>query len=289
VPDQKRLGRREGAGRGLEPAQGRGVRLRDKVVLLTGASSGIGWETAKAFASRGAKLALAARREDKLRELSGLIGGAVETLVIPCDVSQPSQGREAVARTVALFGKHDVLVNNAGIMATRRFHQQDLEEIESVMRTNYTGAAALIQAALPGMLTAKSGHVVNVASMAGVMGLPYMAAYCASKHALVGLTESLRREYRGTGVTFSAVCPGSVDTPMASDNLKDEKLGKLARPKTAAQVGALIAETCLTRDAEVLYGDAPGFLLRLTKLMPGLSDWALDIAYRRRHPLGRGE
>lgn len=264
--------------------------LQDQVVLLTGASSGIGWAAALEFAGHGARLALAARREGKLRELAGLLEARkAECLVLPCDVSEPRQARAALEALLKRWGRLDILVNNAGINSSRRFHEQPWEEAEGILRTNYLGSAFLIHAALPVMLSQGRGHVVNVSSIAGLLGLPYMASYCASKFALTGLTEALRREYYESGVTFSLLCPGTVDTPMAGESLKDERLGLLIRPKTAEQVARKIISCCLRRSPELIYGEAPGFLLRLSKFLPAFVDWVIHQGAKRVHPLGRRE
>ncbi|MBI5631011.1 MAG: SDR family NAD(P)-dependent oxidoreductase [Elusimicrobia bacterium] len=262
--------------------------IKNKVVLVTGASSGIGWAAAKAFAAEGAMVALAARRVEKLRELEGLIvraGG--EALVLPCDISRPEESRAALEGTLKRWGRLDILVNNAGILSSVPFHEQSPEDIEAIMRTNYLGAAGLIRAALPHMLRQSSGHVVNVASVAGIVGFPYIAAYCASKFALVGLTEALRREYYGSGVAFTALCLGLVDTPMADQSLRDEAFGKWARPKTAEQVAAKILACCRSRAAEIIYADAPSWSYRLASVLPRLSDWIIHQGAKRLHPVGR--
>lgn len=259
--------------------------LKGKTVLLTGASSGIGWATALELSRRGCRLALAARRKDKLEELAGLLPEG--TLTIPWDVSDIGRAPELIAQVEGRFGRLDVLINNAGIMSTKHFHEQDMSEVESVLQTNFFGAAALTRAALPHMLARQDGHIVNIASMAGVLGFPFMAAYAASKFALVGLTESLRREYRGTGVALSVFCPGSVLTAMTAASLADEKLGALARPKTLEQMARRIADCCAERSPEVLYGDAPGLLLRFGQWFPRLTDRLIHLTYTRAHPLGR--
>lgn len=261
------------------------MRLEGKVALITGASSGIGWAAAEAFAAEGACLALAARRQDKLEELGGKLKGRAQLLAF--DVSETEKAGQLIKKVVDRWGRLDLLINNAGVMSTARFHEQSLGEMEAVMKTNYLGSAALAQAAIRVMLRQGSGHIVNVASMAGLMGLPYMAAYSASKHAVAGLTESLRREYYGTGLTLTLLCPGSVDTAMSADSLKDEELGRLARPKTAAQVAEQIVASCVHRSEELIYGDAPGLLLKLSKLAPGLSDWLVHKTYQKAHPLNR--
>jgi uncharacterized protein len=259
-------------------------RLKDKVVLLTGASSGIGWAAAVELARHGARLALAARRADKLTELARLL--RTESFLVPCDVADVKQCRQAVKAVVKTYGRLDILINNAGVTASARFHEQDFRDVEKILQTNFCGAAALIHEALPVMLKQKQGHIINVASMAGLLGMPYMAAYAASKFALVGLTDSLRREHYRSGIALTCICPGSVDTPMAAEGLKDRQLGRLARPKSAEQMAKKIASCCVNPRPRLIYGDVPSPVLHLAQWAPRLADWVLHHTYTRAHPLG---
>lgn len=259
--------------------------LRGKIVLLTGASSGIGWETARALSAAGARLALVARRADKLEELVRLCPGS---RAYPFDVSDAAGAAGLVARVEKDLGPLDVLINNAGVASFARFEEQDLDDVERLMRVNYLGAAALMRAALPGMLARRSGHVVNVASIAGLFGMPYIAAYAASKFALVGLTEAMRREHYGSGVDFTAFCPGTVETPMTSEVLADETLKRSGpKPKSAAEIARAILRCCERRPREVVIGEAPGFLVHAARFIPGIADWATHRVVSRLHPAAR--
>ncbi len=262
--------------------------LRDKVIILTGASSGIGWATALELGRRRPRIAILARRIQKLVELSKLLEAAqAQVLTLPADVSDPSQCRRAVSEVAAKWGRVDILINNAGISGHKRFEEEPFEDIEAVVKTNYVGAAAMIHASIPHMLRQGRGHIVNVASIAGLLGFPYLASYSASKFALVGLTEALRREYWDRGVTLTALCPGTVDTPMAELALKDAQVAKYARPKTAQEVAQRIVAACLHRPAEEIFGDAPAPVVRLAKLFPWVTDRAMHAIMKRVHPLGR--
>lgn len=260
-------------------------RLEGKVVLLTGASSGIGWEAALLLGAAGARLALLARRKDKLEELAARLPESAQALLIPGDVAELEKAPERVRAVTERFGHLDVLINNAGVTAFRHFERQDPAEIETLIRVNYLGAAALIRAALPNMLARREGHVVNVASIAGLFGTPQLAAYSASKHALVGLTEALRREHYASGVAFTAFCPGSVDTPMTERVLADPALRRLSRPYSAEAMAALLVEACRRRPPLMVRGESPGILLHLSRLAPRLTDWAVHQIFRRFPPL----
>jgi len=180
--------------------------LAGKNVVITGASSGIGRATALEMARRGANVVAAARRAPALEQLQREIGAACTTVV--ADVTQP----EDCKRIIATAGRVDVLVNNAGFAVFGPIAETHPDQIRDMIDTNYLGAVRCTQAVLPQMLERRSGSIVNVASIAGIMGYAGMGAYCASKFALVGFTEALRDEVIGRGVRVALVCPGTTET-----------------------------------------------------------------------------
>jgi NADP-dependent 3-hydroxy acid dehydrogenase YdfG len=189
------------------------VELRGRVVVVTGASSGIGEATAVAFARRGAKVVLAARRRDRLEDLADRIeraGGRALPLV--CDVTQRHEVERLPAIVEEAFGPTDVLVNNAGVPGGGDFADQSPEQIERVVRTNLFGVLWGTHAFLPGMLARGRGHVVNVASLAGRFAPPGAAVYAATKFGVVGFSEALHFETEPRGVLVTAVNPGFVVT-----------------------------------------------------------------------------
>lgn len=190
------------------------ARLRGAAVIVTGASSGIGEATALAFAAKGARLALCARRFERLQGVARRCraAGAPEVVARVADVSRPGEARAFVGAALASFERVDVLVNNAGVGWRGRFQDMGEAELVDLLNTNVLGAMLTTQAALPSMLEANSGVIVNVASVLGFRAMPYSAAYSASKHALVGLSHALRGELSGTGVKVSVVYPGTTDT-----------------------------------------------------------------------------
>lgn len=177
-----------------------------KTVVVTGASSGIGKETALAFAQRAAKVILVARDKKRLEEARKLVeekGG--QGLLIECDVSDYAQVKKACTAIKKKFGEIDVLVNNAGFGLYRPFAQQDVSEVESMMRTNFFGTVYFTKELLPAMN--EGSHIVNVGSMAGKMAFPNYAGYCASKFAVSGFTESIYHELMGSGIGVHLICP----------------------------------------------------------------------------------
>ena len=183
-----------------------------ETVLVTGASSGIGRAAALAFAGKGARTILVARRRELLDSLRATIlksGG--EASVVPCDVSDKAAVEEAASRILE-SGCPDILVNNAGFALFGSVLDADIPGMESQMATNYMGMVYVTKAFLPHMVERGSGHIVNVASVAASFGLPTVAAYCASKSAMLGFSEGLRHELAGTGVGVTVVSPITVRT-----------------------------------------------------------------------------
>jgi short-subunit dehydrogenase len=213
--------------------------VKDKIVVITGASSGIGKSTAIEFASKGAKLTLVSRRREKLEELQQFLSKFnTEILVCPCDVSNKDQVKKMADQVMEKFGKIDILVNNAGFAIYGTVSDLSIEEIESQMQTNYLGMIYCTKNFLPILQKQNSGHIVNVASVAASFGLPGIASYCASKYAMLGFSEGLKHELKGTKIGVTVVSPIMVRT-----NFFDhESFGKMPKysqtsldPKTVAK------------------------------------------------------
>lgn len=188
-------------------------KLANKVVAVTGASSGIGRQTALQLDQAGARVVLLARRADKLEETAGMLSRQAETLCLTVDVTDDQQVERAVAQIIERHGRIDGWVNNAGAGIFAPFMEMSPEQFSRMMDLNYMSLVRCIRAVLPHMLAARQGVIVNVASVAGKIGSAKSTAYTASKHAALGLTTSLRAELAGTGVKVCAVNPGPVDTP----------------------------------------------------------------------------
>ncbi len=180
-------------------------------VLITGASQGSGKATAHLFAQNGYSVVLAARQPERLEAVAQDIraqGG--DALAISTDVTNPEQVQELVDKALSHYSQIDVLINNAGICLTGSVEKTQLSDWHQLMDTNFFGYVYTIEALLPHFLTRKTGSIVNVGSFGGKMPLPEMTAYCASKYAVTGLTESLRLELEPKGIFVSVVHPGVI-------------------------------------------------------------------------------
>jgi NADP-dependent 3-hydroxy acid dehydrogenase YdfG len=189
------------------------LEINGSVVVVTGASSGIGEATALAFAERGARLVVAARRTERLNALADRIekaGG--RALAATCDVTRPDQMETLRVVSEEAFGPPDVLVNSAGMRGGGRFTHLDYDEIEHQVRLNVLGVLFGTRAFLPGMMARGKGHVVNLGSLAGRFATPGNAIYGATKHAVVAFSEAMNYETEGRNVRVTAVNPGFVDT-----------------------------------------------------------------------------
>lgn len=182
--------------------------MKDKIVIITGASSGIGEACAHVFGKAGAKLVLAARNQEKLLQLSSQLATiGVQALPVICDVRLEKDCETLVQKTIAHYGQIDVLINNAGISMRALFKDADLNVLEALMQTNFWGAVYCTKFALPYLLQSK-GSIIGVNSWAGFTGLPGRTGYSASKFALLGFMEALRVENLKTGLHIGSIFPG---------------------------------------------------------------------------------
>jgi short-subunit dehydrogenase len=186
------------------------MRVEGSVAIVTGASHGIGYATARALHARGASVGLVARSGDELEAATVELGA--RAIYAVADVANVEEVAGAVAQISERLGPPDVLVNNAGIGAYGSVLEEDPEVYERLMRVNYLGTVHATLAVLPGMVARRGGHIVNVASIAGRLGAPFEAAYSASKFAVVGFSESLAAELQAVGIRVSLVNPGPVST-----------------------------------------------------------------------------
>jgi len=196
------------------------MEVKGKIVIVTGASSGIGEATAREFAREGAKVVLAARRVDRLESLAkeiAAMGTGAEALVVQADLSKLEDIQSLIAKTLEKFSRIDVLVNNAGFGRLDWLENLDpVKDIQSQFDVNVLGVIQTTRQALPVMIKQRSGHIINMCSMAGLVATPTYSVYAACKHAVHGFSEALRRETKPWGIDVSMVYPGGVTTEFAA-------------------------------------------------------------------------
>ena len=215
-------------------------KLENKVVWITGASSGIGEALALAFSNEGAKVVLSARNENELQRVAN--NCKAETLILPLDLEDQNEFKLKAEKVNSYFGAIDFLINNGGISQRSNAIETSMEVDRKLMEVNYFGAVALTKAVLPYMQKQKSGHLISISSLSGKFGFFLRSAYSASKFALVGFYESLRLEEQKNNIKVSIVFPGFILTKISQNALSGsgEKHGKLDNN----QKGGISAEKC---------------------------------------------
>lgn len=224
--------------------------LKDKVALVTGASQGIGREAALALAQAGAKVAVAARNEEKLATLVREIAAAGgEALAVKLDVADAEQVKSSFRQVTERFARLDILVNNAAITRDGLALRMKQDDWEAVLRTNLTGAHLCIQQALATMMRARAGRIINISSVVAQAGNAGQANYVAAKAGLIGLTKAIAIEMASRNITVNAIAPGFIETPMTDvlpDKVKEQlrmriPLGRLGSPKEVAAAIVFLA------------------------------------------------
>ncbi len=257
-------------------------RLNNRVAIVTGASRGLGPYMARALAAEGAHLVLAARSASELEAVAAEIRGlGRKATAVICDVASAADRQRLVEATLAEHGRIEILVNNAGIELTAHFDRQPADEISRVIEVNLTAAMHLAQAVLPAMLERKSGHVVNIASLAGKVPVPFSIPYAASKAGLIGFTESFRAEFRPRGVSASVICPGLVSEAGMYKEMQDQsgiKESFLAGTVSPAKVASDVVKAIKRDRPEMLVYRGPG------RLVSGFAEFAPGV-FERVFPL----
>jgi len=224
--------------------------LKDKVAVVTGASQGIGRETALALAEAGAKIIVAARNEEKLAALAGAIAAAGgEAFALKMDVADAEQVKAGFKQVVEKFGRLDILVNNAAVTRDGLAMRMKKDDWDAVLQTNLTGAHLCIQQALPTMMKARAGRIINISSVVAQSGNAGQANYVAAKAGLIGLTKAIAIEIASRGITVNAVAPGFIETPMTDvlpDKVKEElkvriPLGRMGSARDVASAIVFLA------------------------------------------------
>lgn len=213
------------------------MKLENRIAVITGAGRGIGRSTAIAFAKAGADIVLAARTESEINSVASEIEKlGRRTLPIRTDVQKKTDVDTLVSKTIDNFGKVDILVNNAGVAVHNPISKIREEDWDLTMAVNLKGVFLCTQAVFSHMCEQKYGHIVNVSSVSGKYGHVNGGAYCASKFAVIGFTETTNNEGRPHGVKASVVCPGPVDTKMRRDNHPDDVIENLTQPEDVADL-----------------------------------------------------
>lgn len=259
------------------------TQLKDQVVWITGASSGIGEALAISASQQGARLVLSARRVDELERVRARCANPEQVSVLPCDLMQVDQIPGFAKQARAAFGPVSVLVNNAGLSQRSLLKDTELPVYRRLMELDYFAPVALTQAVLPDMLAAKAGHVVAISSVVGKMGVPLRTGYSAAKHALHGFYEAARAELHAEGLRFTIACPGFVQTDVSRNALNgqggahgelDEAIAKGITPQQCAKKVWRAVEQ--NRDEVVIGKEAYAVLLK--RFAPGLMSRILRTA-----------
>lgn len=246
--------------------------LKDKVIVVTGASSGIGALTARMLSDRGATVVLTARSVDKLEAIGAELKGPYS--IIPLDVSQDEDVSNVFSSIRKTYGRIDVLLNNAGYGKFEYCNEMPVQEFTDMMNVNYMGIVRCTKAVLPDMIESGSGQIVNIASMAGKLGTSKSTAYTATKHAVLGFSNALRQEVREHGITISTVNPGPIDTPFfqladpSGDYVKNISWFMMKPEKVASAIVSVIEK----RKAEVDLPWMAGIGTKLYQLFPRIAD-----------------
>ena len=209
--------------------------LKGKTALVTGASGGIGWASAKVLAGAGARLAVSGTRRERLEQLVNEIDAGAAAF--PCDLSDSDAAEALVPQVEEALGQIDILVNNAGITRDNLLLRMRDEEWEQVLNVNLTSAFRLARAAAKGMMQRRYGRIISITSVVGVTGNPGQANYAASKAAMIALSKSLALELATRGVTANCIAPGMIDTDMIA-KLNDDQRAAIAARIPARRLGA---------------------------------------------------
>ncbi|WP_308635599.1 SDR family NAD(P)-dependent oxidoreductase [Paenibacillus silvisoli] len=246
--------------------------LHGKIVLITGAATGIGAETAKLLAAEGAVPILTGRRPDKLQEAASGISGRHGCYRM--DVTDSDEVARVVQQIAADYGRIDILLNNAGFGVFELFADTPIERFQAMMDTNYMGIIRCTKAVLPYMQKQGGGHIINVASMAGKLSTSKSSGYAATKHAVLGLTNAMRTEFAAMNIYVSAINPGPIDTPFLhtadpGGQYASKVRGYMLKPASVAEA---IVKVMKRRKPEVDLPRSASIGIRIYGLFPRLAD-----------------
>jgi uncharacterized protein len=257
--------------------------FQDRVVLITGASSGIGRCLAVDLAERGAVVVGCGRSLDRLQALSREFERrSPSSTVIKCDVAQLDQVRAMVTNVLSEFGKIDILINNAGVGMRKPFVETSIGVIEELTKINYLGTVYCTHEVLPSMIARRSGHIVNISSVAGKIGALNVAAYCGSKFAINGLSESLYYELKPLGVDVSVICPGPVRTDFNKPFADMPPKSPASLVVSPEFVSAAVIKAIEKDRFEVVLPRSLALICWIKRMTPNLFRAVLDRTFRAR-------
>lgn len=265
------------------------IALKDKVVLITGASSGFGMDSARLFAAEGARVVLSARRIDRLQdEADRLQTAGGQAMAIPVDVTNPAEVQSMVKTVIENYGTIDILFNNAGMGRLDWFDNLQWEhDITTQINVNLLGLMSVTHTVLPYMINQRSGHIINMSSVAGLIAPPMYSVYAASKYAVRGFTEALRREVRTYGIHVSGIYPGPAHTEFGQNLDTDFLEKKFKVPEFAYMTSEYVARRVIKlaqyprRSLILPWWFNP--VLWADSAMPGLVDWVINHFFVKRY------
>ena len=256
-------------------------KLENKVVIVTGASSGIGAAIARLFAAEGASLALASRAIGKLESLASALGP--RAVALETDVTDPARVQEMTRRCVERFGRIDILVNNAGVGMYGGIVETPLARFQQLIATNWLGPVHAIQTVVPHMRQQGGGQIINVSSIVGKVVIPWMTAYGSTKFALNALSDGLRMELRQDRIQVISVCPGQIRTPFPDNAFKNPDSQSFHPGGISPErVAKAVLRASLRGSREVVVPASSRGFWWVHSLFPGLLDWMMARFLRQR-------
>lgn len=252
------------------------MQYRDKVIWITGASSGIGEALAQVLAAEGATIVLSARRGNELQRVAATLDKKSKSMILPLDLADTTNVAALAAQVIEKFGRIDVLINNGGVSQRSLAKDTPVDIDRKIMEVNYFGQVALTKAVLPYMLKQKSGHIVVMSSISGKFGFYLRTAYAASKHALHGFFESLRLENEEYGIKVTMAVPGKIQSNISLHALKEDgtKHGVMDQSQEegmpALECAAIIVDAMKKSKEEILVGNKEIKAVWIKRHFPGL-------------------
>ncbi|HJX01009.1 MAG TPA: SDR family oxidoreductase [Terriglobales bacterium] len=255
------------------------MQCRDQVVVITGASMGIGEALARAFASRGARVMMSSRDAAKLTEARNRVGALERTMAVPCDVRDRQQIEALVRATQDAFARIDVWINNAGQGMLDSVSSMSMDECRKMFDTNLFGAIECMQAVVPALKAQGSGTIINISSVVGHLPVPHMGAYSATKHALNAISEAARLELESSGIRVISVCPGRIRTNFGVNAVKGTEVkrmgGALQRGISPERCARAIVRGYMRGTREVFVPWHGWVVSHLYEMFPGMVEFGM--------------